>query len=86
MAQANEKRNTLDKQPNLSEEQVRAAITRIAQSLVENSVEVKAGERVLVWYDEPLGEELAQKVWDRCIAVGAKPAFFKRNYTADAEL
>ncbi len=62
----------------------RTAIHNIARRMVDRSVE--PGERVLIWYDKPLGEPLASQLHLASIAKGASSiTFFERDLAEDAQ-
>lgn len=61
----------------------KTALYNIARRMVDKSVE--PGEKVLVWYDKPLGEPLASQLYLASIAKGASVAVFARDLAEDAK-
>jgi aminopeptidase len=59
------------------------ALHNTAAAIVEDAARVKAGQKVLIWYDGP-GQRLVKETYLRCLAVGADVRFFRRDFEGDA--
>lgn len=59
------------------------AIHNTARAMVETSLKVQAGQKVLIWFDGP-GLPLVKEMYHACMAKGAQVSFHRRDYEADA--
>ncbi|MCX6724774.1 MAG: aminopeptidase [Candidatus Shapirobacteria bacterium] len=61
------------------------AITNFAQSIIDISLKVKPGEKILIYYDVP-GEILAEEVTKLCLQKKVKVDFFRRDVRKEIEI
>jgi aminopeptidase len=67
------------------ENELSGAIRSIAIAIIEDAANVKPGQRVLLWYDEP-GQQLVEQLYLGCFEKGADVRVFRRDYEGDAGL
>lgn len=61
------------------------AIHNTARAMVEKSINVQPGQKVLIWFD-PAGMPLVRSMYDACMAKGAMVTFHMRNFEEDAQV
>lgn len=65
--------------------QITAAIHNTARAMVEQSVGVRSGQKVLFWFDAT-GLPLIKEMYQACLAKGATVSFYLRDFEEDARL
>ena len=61
------------------------AIHNTARAMVEKSINVQPGQKILLWFD-PAGMPLVKQMYDACVAKGAIVTFHMRDFEEDARL
>lgn len=65
------------------DQSITTAIHNTARAMVEQSLKVQSGQKVLIWYDPP-GLPMVKEMYNACMAHGAEVSFHMRDIEADA--